>query len=182
MWYLPANITWNVGTAVAMDANTAHLILPRSPSQKRANCYLYGMKEKRPTTKPDKNLSTKKTSAQKKEETAYQPKKHSFFEDVWDVVRLIPKGRVTSYGAIAKYLGTGLSARMVGWAMNSASHPEKPIPAQRVLNRNGMLTGKAHFSPPEKMEMMLKKEGIEIENDTVVNLAKYFWDPAIELG
>ena len=139
------------------------------------------MKEKKPAVKLSKTSTNKKITALQKTGEVHQPKKHSFFEDVWDVVRLIPKGRVTSYGAIANYLGTGLSARMVGWAMNSASYSDKPIPAQRVLNRNGMLTGKAHFSPPEKMEKMLKKEGIEIENDTVVNLAKYFWDPAIEL-
>ncbi|HEY0297949.1 MAG TPA: MGMT family protein [Arachidicoccus sp.] len=104
----------------------------------------------------------------------------SFFEDVWDVVRQIPKGRVSSYGAIAQYLGAKSSARMVGWAMNTV-HNIKDVPAHRVVNRNGMLSGKAHFSPPEKMEQLLKKEGIEIVNDTVQNFKEKFWNPSEEL-
>lgn len=106
--------------------------------------------------------------------------KASFFEDVWEVVKLIPKGRVTSYGAIAKYLGTGSSARMVGWAMNAASL-QKNVPAHRVVNRLGILSGKAHFSPPEKMEKLLKKEGILVENDKIVHFHTLFWDPNKEL-
>ena len=105
----------------------------------------------------------------------------SFFEDVWDVARQIPKGRVTSYGAIAAYLGAKSSARMVGWAMNAA-HGAKDVPAHRVVNRNGMLSGKAHFSPPEKMEQLLKKEGIKIVNNTVQNFEEKFWNPAEMLG
>ncbi|HAN65179.1 MAG TPA: cysteine methyltransferase [Chitinophagaceae bacterium] len=109
-------------------------------------------------------------------------KDYHFFEDVFDVVRQVPKGRVTTYGAIAAYLGTKLSARMVGWAMN-ASHSAKPkVPAQRVVNRNGMLTGKMHFASPTEMEEKLRKEGIEVKNDTVVNFKEKFWDPAIELS
>lgn len=110
-----------------------------------------------------------------------EPKTYSFFEDVYDVVRQIPKGRVTSYGAIANYLGTKLSARMVGWAMN-ASHLAKPkVPAQRVVNRNGMLTGKHHFPTPTLMEELLKKEKIAVKDDKVVDFDKLFWDPAVEL-
>ena len=105
----------------------------------------------------------------------------TFFDQVWQVVRLIPKGRVTNYGSIAKYLGTGLSSRMVGWDMN-ASHNAKPkVPAHRVVNRNGLLTGKAHFNPPEKMVALLEKEGIEVKNDQVVNFKLLYWDPAVEL-
>jgi len=105
----------------------------------------------------------------------------NFFDLVWQVVRLVPKGRVTSYGAIGKYLGSGLSARMVGWAMN-ASHQAKPkVPAHRVVNRNGLLTGKAHFSPPEKMQQLLEREGVRVEKDKVVEFHKLFWDPAKEL-
>src|SRR5665213_2021483 len=104
-----------------------------------------------------------------------------FFENVYDVVRQIPKGRVTSFGAIANFLGTKLSARMVGWAMNGAHDALPPVPAHRVLNRNGMLTGKAHFSTPTRMEELLLKEKIKVENDTVVNFEKIFWDPAKEL-
>jgi len=97
---------------------------------------------------------------------------------VYDVVRQIPKGKVTSYGAIAAYLGSRLSARMVGWAMNAAHTAKPKVPAQRVVNRNGMLTGKHHFGTPTAMEEMLKKDGVEVKNDTVVDFKKRFWDPA----
>lgn len=108
-------------------------------------------------------------------------KEYSFFEDVFAVVRQIPKGRVTSYGAIANYLGTALSARMVGWAMN-ASHQARPkVPAQRVVNRHGMLSGKMHFETPTRMVELLKKDGVPVENDQVVDFRKRFWDPASEL-
>ncbi len=109
-------------------------------------------------------------------------KEYSFFDDVYDVVRQIPKGRVTSYGAIASYLGTKLSARMVGWAMNGAHNVKPKVPAQRVVNRNGMLTGKAHFATPTQMEELLKKDGVAVKNDTVVDFVKRFWDPAVELA
>ena len=109
-------------------------------------------------------------------------KEFSFFEDVFDVVRQIPKGRVTSYGAIANYLGTKLSARMVGWAMNASHSASKKVPAQRVVNRNGMLTGKAHFATPTLMEELLKKDGLEVKNETVVDFKKRFWDPAKEIS
>src|SRR6266851_248060 len=92
---------------------------------------------------------------------------HSFFELVYEVVRQIPKGRVTSYGAIAACLGTKLSARMVGWAMNGADKINPTVPAHRVVNRVGLLSGKNHFKPPGKMEKLLKKEGILVKNDTV---------------
>jgi methylated-DNA-protein-cysteine methyltransferase related protein len=124
-----------------------------------------------------KKQTLKKIIKQKKE-----PKKFSFFDDVYDVVRQIPKGRVTSYGAIANYLGTKLSARMVGWAMNAAGTVKPKVPAQRVVNRNGMLSGKAHFSTPTKMEELLKKDGVNVEKDTVVNFKEIYWDPAIELN
>ncbi len=103
---------------------------------------------------------------------------YSFFEDVYAVVRQIPKGRVTSYGAIAAYLGTRLSARMVGWAMNAAGAAKPKVPAQRVVNRNGMLTGKHHFATPTYMEELLKKDGVEVKDDTVADFKSRFWDPA----
>lgn len=109
-------------------------------------------------------------------------KEYSFFQDVYDVVRQIPKGRVTSYGAIAAYLGTKLSARMVGWAMNGAHNVKPAVPAQRVVNRNGMLSGKHHFGTPTRMEELLKKEKVFVENDTVVDFKNKFWDPAENLG
>jgi methylated-DNA-protein-cysteine methyltransferase-like protein len=103
-----------------------------------------------------------------------------FFSDVYDVVRLIPTGRVCSYGAIANYLGSKRSSRMVGWAMN-ASHKFDDIPAHRVVNRNGMLTGKHHFQQPNLMQELLEKEGIAIREDIVVDFNILFWDPFVEL-
>lgn len=99
--------------------------------------------------------------------------------NVYDVVRLIPKGRVTSYGAIAKYLGAPRSSRMVGWAMN-ASHKLNDVPAHRVVNRNGLLTGKMHFSDPNEMEDRLKQEGVQIKDDKVLDFDRVYWDPSIE--
>lgn len=106
----------------------------------------------------------------------------NFFQDVFDVTLQIPKGRVTTYGAIAAYLGAKSSARMVGWALNTAHAYNPSVPAQRVVNRNGQLSGKMHFNPPSKMELLLKKEGIKVKDDTVQNFEKVFWDPAKELG
>jgi methylated-DNA-protein-cysteine methyltransferase-like protein len=109
------------------------------------------------------------------------PDKANFFEDVFDVVRQIPTGRVTNYGSIATFLGSGSSSRMVGWAMN-ASHMIKPkVPAHRVVNRNGMLTGKHHFPTPTTMQTLLEKEGVKVTNDKVVEFKERFWDPTLEL-
>lgn len=104
----------------------------------------------------------------------------NFFDDVYAVVRQIPAGRVTSYGAIAAFLGSKLSARMVGWAMNAA-HGTSDVPAHRVVNRNGILTGKHFFGTPTAMQELLEKEGIAVENDCVQNFKKAFWDPNSEL-
>ncbi len=105
-----------------------------------------------------------------------------FFLQVYQVVRLIPKGRVTSYGAIAKYLSSPKASRMVGYAMN-ASHSQKPkVPAHRVVNRDGLLTGKHHFSSPTEMQEKLEKEGVKVKKDQVQNFDKIFWDPTIELA
>lgn len=104
----------------------------------------------------------------------------SFFEKVYEVVRLIPKGRVTSYGAIARYLGSAQSSRMVGWAMNGSHHAVPPVPAQRVVNRNGLLTGKFHFGSPHLMQQLLENEGIRVENDKIIDFQNHFWDPADE--
>lgn len=104
-----------------------------------------------------------------------------FSEKVYDIVRLIPEGRVTSYGAIAKALGTASSSRMVGWAMNAA-HSKEDVPAHRVVNRNGLLTGKMHFSTPDKMERLLRSEGIEVKEDKVVQFKELFWDPYSEIS
>ncbi len=108
-------------------------------------------------------------------------KNTDFFLNVYDVVRMIPKGRVTSYGAIAKYLGAPRSSRMVGWAMNAA-HSLPDVPAHRVVNRIGLLTGKMHFSSPTRMEELLASEKIDVARDQVVDFYKYFWDPSNELA
>ena len=122
----------------------------------------------------------KKTSEKLKSIKPSGKREENFFELVFEVARQIPKGRVTSYGAIAACLGTRSSARMVGWAMNN-SHSQKPyVPAHRVVNRNGELSGAHHFPPPG-MEALLKKEGIKVKKDTIVNFSMVFWDPEKEL-
>jgi methylated-DNA-protein-cysteine methyltransferase related protein len=124
----------------------------------------------------------KKNTVKKTEEKPRSTvKEYSFFDDVYAVVRQIPKGKVTSYGAIANYLGTKLSARMVGWAMNAAHAAKPKVPAQRVVNRNGMLTGKYHFGTPTLMEELLKKDGVAVKEDTVIDFKNRFWDPATAL-
>ena len=107
-------------------------------------------------------------------------KEESFFELVYEVARQIPYGRVTSYGAIAACLGTRLSARMVGWAMNGADKVNPNVPAHRVVNRVGLLSGKHHFKPAGKMEKLLRKEGISVKDDMIVNFKEKFWDPGKE--
>ena len=104
-----------------------------------------------------------------------------FYQNVFEVVRQIPAGRVTSYGAIARYLGSAGSSRMVGWAMNLSHNQEMFVPAHRVVNRNGLLTGKIHFGSPDEMQELLENEGITVENDCVINFKDLFWDPVKEL-
>jgi methylated-DNA-protein-cysteine methyltransferase-like protein len=104
------------------------------------------------------------------------PNKENFFERVYEIARQIPYGRVTSYGAIAKALGTASSARMVGWAMN-ASHDLEDVPAHRVVNRKGLLTGKHHFEGTNLMQQLLESEGIEVKNNQVVDFELLFWEP-----
>jgi len=104
-----------------------------------------------------------------------------FFSLVFDVTRKIPYGRITSYGAIARYLGTAGSARMVGWALNSSHSANDLIPAHRVVNRNGMLTGKHHFGNSLTMQQLLENEGFHVEGDCVTDFHQKFWDPSVEL-
>ena len=106
----------------------------------------------------------------------------NFFQLVYDIVRQIPKGRVTSYGAIAAALGAKSSARMVGWAMNGSHRMKPKVPAQRVVNRQGLLSGRIHFDYPEQMQELLEKEGVKIKDNQVVDFNKKFWDPVKELG
>lgn len=159
-------------TAAAMDAGTVptNITLCRNLKDR---CYFFKektMAKTKPNSKPlREKISTVNPSGKKEE---------SFFNLVYEVVRQIPRGRVTSYGAIAACLGTRLSARMVGWAMNSAHDPMLKIPAHRVVNRNGMLTGKIHFGNNGEMQKLLEKENIKVKDDVVVDFKKKFWDPA----
>jgi len=104
-------------------------------------------------------------------------KDSDFFSKVYQIVRQIPYGRVTTYGAIASYLGSARSARMVGWAMNNSHYQKDYVPAHRVINRNGMLTGKRHFGGSDTMRELLENEGVKVENDTVTDFHKLFWQP-----
>ena len=122
----------------------------------------------------------KKNVARAADPKVSAPKAERFFEDVYAVVRLIPPGRVTSFGAIARYLGRSGSARMVGWALNGAT-TMADVPAQRVVNRLGCLSGKGHFATPKLMHELLEAEGVAIRDDQVVDFKKLFWDPEKEL-
>jgi len=110
-----------------------------------------------------------------------QNTKNDFFARVYEVTKCIPYGRITSYGSIARCLGSGRSARMVGWALNVCHSKPEFIPAHRVVNRNGLLTGKHHFGNSTTMEQLLKNEGVIIENDQIINFKEKFWDPGTEI-
>ena len=130
-------------------------------------------------------MHNKKSAAKKETLRTVNPsgkREESFFELVYEVVRQIPRGRVTSYGAIAAALGAKSSARMVGWAMNGSHRMKPKVPAQRVVNRQGLLSGRIHFDYPEQMQELLEKEGIKIKDNQVVDFEKKFWDPVKELG
>jgi methylated-DNA-protein-cysteine methyltransferase related protein len=103
---------------------------------------------------------------------------HDFFKDVYEVVRAIPRGKVTTYGAIAKYLGAASGARMVGYAMNASHQEPIPVPAHRVVNRTGLLTGKHHFPTPQTMQTLLEEEGHCIIEDRIIDFQNKFWDPS----
>lgn len=108
--------------------------------------------------------------------------KDSLYDAIYEVVRLIPKGRVTSYGAVAAAIGAKSGARVVGYAMNTCTHVKPKVPGHRVVNSKGLLTGKHHFNPPEKMQQLLEKEGVKVKNDQVLDFDKKFWDPLKELA
>lgn len=109
-------------------------------------------------------------------------KNQDIFDSIFQVARLIPQGRVTSYGAIAQYLGMKSGARMVGWAMHAAPSQKEPVPAHRVVNSQGLLTGKIHFMPHTKMQELLENEGVKVKNDKVQNFKEVFWNPSVELA
>ena len=106
---------------------------------------------------------------------------NDFFSQVYEITKLIPYGRITSYGTIARFLGSGKSARVVGWALNASHNNPEYIPAHRVVNRNGLLTGKHHFGNSSTMKQLLENEGIIIEDDRIINFKEKFWDPSIDL-
>ena len=120
--------------------------------------------------------------AKKKQIIKNAVQERDFFQDVMDVVRQIPKGRVTSYGAIARYIGAARSARIVGYCMNGSHVVRPPVPAHRVVNSSGLLTGKHHFATPTRMAALLRKEGVKVKDDQVIAFKEKFWDPAVELG
>jgi methylated-DNA-protein-cysteine methyltransferase-like protein len=131
-----------------------------------------------------KKPPVKKPATGREKLSALKPsggKDDSFFDLVHEVARQIPRGRVTSYGAIAACLGTRGSSRMVGWAMMAVPNAKKPVPAHRVVNRNGLLTGRHHYTPPERMQQLLEKEGVKVRDNQVVDFARLFWDPSKEL-
>lgn len=130
-------------------------------------------------------MNNKKTATKKEKLRTVNPsgkRDDNFFQLVYAIVRQIPRGRVTSYGAIASALGAKSSARMVGWAMNGSHRMKPKVPAQRVVNRQGLLSGRIHFDHPEQMQELLEKEGIKIKDNQVVDFEKKFWDPVVELG
>ena len=127
------------------------------------------------------NDGSLRSAREKKQVRQGAVQERDFFQDVMDVVRQIPRGRVTSYGAIAKYIGAARSARIVGYCMNNSHTSSPPVPAHRVVNSSGLLTGKHHFGPEDRMRKLLEKEGVRVKNDQVVDFAKKFWDPSLEL-
>lgn len=124
-----------------------------------------------------KKQKTEQAKIPQKEKAA----QYHFYHDVWSVAKQIPRGRVTSYGAIANYLGAKSSARLVGWALNMSHGTDEKVPAHRIVNRNGMLSGKMHFATPTLMEELLLKEKTIVKDNKVVDFEKKFWDPGIEL-
>lgn len=127
-------------------------------------------------------MAKKKEAKTKKQVRDGAVQERDFFADVMDVVRQIPRGRVTSYGAIAKYLGAARSARIVGYCMNNSFTIKPAVPAHRVVNSAGILSGKHHFGPDDRMQKLLEKEGVKVKSDQVLDFEKRFWDPMMELG
>jgi methylated-DNA-protein-cysteine methyltransferase-like protein len=155
IWFSPKNFIWNGAIAAAMAANTAHLIMKKYPNQKGQPSLNNATKEETKTAKPA-----------------------SFFITVYQIARKVPKGSVTSYGAIAEASGLKITGRMVGWAMAAAGNAKPPVPAHRVVNSKGELSGSSHFATPTLMQELLEQEGIEVENNKIVNFKQVFWDPA----
>lgn len=156
-WYSQQNTCSTGATAVAMAACIALMTIFVYLNPGAANCWPTGSKMNKAT------------------------KTDNIYDTIYAVVRAVPKGRVTTYGAVAAAIGVKSGARMVGYAMNACQGIKPKVPAHRVVNRNGMLTGKHHFSPPERMQQLLEKEGIKVADDKVVDFTRKFWDPVREL-
>lgn len=154
IWYLQKSIILTEAIAVVMAVNIVLLNMKKYPETKKKNSL---------------------PGEEKKSSEASKPA--SFFEVVYKLVRKVPKGRVTTYGAIAEAAGIRLSARMVGWAMNGAGRVRPAVPAHRVVNRNGMLSGKQHFATPTLMEELLAQEGVTVKNDKIENFKAVYWEP-----
>jgi methylated-DNA-protein-cysteine methyltransferase related protein len=161
---------FKTGTMTGKKANKKTARPKNTPGKKATTPGKIKKKPQRKITSPDE-LSESLFAKKKKQST------ESFFDSVFQVARMIPRGRVSTYGAIAEYLGSKLSARMVGWAMNAAGSANPPVPAHRVVNRNGMLSGKHHFATPTLMEDLLRKEKIAVKDDRVVEFEKLLWKP-----
>lgn len=155
IWYLPKNITWTGATAVATAVNIVHFHMKKYPNPKSPSS--------------SKNAATKKKTD--------DPKPVSFFDVVYKIARKIPKGRVTTYGAIAEAADIKLTPRMVGWAMNGAGNAKPAVPAHRVVNRIGELSGRQFFATPTLMQELLEQEGVIVNNDKVSDFKNVFWDP-----
>jgi methylated-DNA-protein-cysteine methyltransferase-like protein len=156
IWYLRKNTIWKEAIAVVMAVNIVLLIMKK---------YLH--KNEKPSSPNEEKKNVKEAAPA------------TFFDVVYKLVRKIPKGRVTTYGAIAEAAGIRLSARMVGWAMNGAGRVRPAVPAHRVVNRNGMLTGKHHFATPTLMEELLAQEGITVKNDKIEDFKTLYWEPGM---
>jgi methylated-DNA-protein-cysteine methyltransferase-like protein len=161
IWYSRKHITWKEVIAAATAANIVHMSIRTSP------------KKKGPPSSPAAGRKAQADKPAKKEPTGF-----SFFSRVYELVRQVPKGRVTTYGAIAEASGLKLTARMVGWAMYAAGSAKPKVPAHRVVNSKGILSGKDHFSTPTLMEELLAQEGITVKGDKIEQFKTLFWDPA----
>jgi methylated-DNA-protein-cysteine methyltransferase-like protein len=172
------------GIKVAMKKGAGDRAVSKKTAPKKAGAKVAAKKAKPREAIVAPKSKTAKSPTARERLIAVRPsgsKEDSFFDLVHEVARQIPKGRVTSYGAIAAALGTRGSSRMVGWAMMAVPYANKPVPAHRVVNRSGLLTGRHHYTPPEKMQQLLEKEGIKVIDNQVVDFKNLFWDPSQEL-
>lgn len=176
IWYSRKNIIWKEAIVAVTDANIVHMNMRTYPKKKGPSSLPAAGSRK---DRPDK-LSPKKQAdkpSPKKPPEKKQPEGYSFFNSVYELVRQVPKGRVTTYGALAEASGLKLTARMVGWAMYAAGSAKPKVPAHRVVNSQGILSGKDHFSTPTLMQELLAQEGITVKGNKIEQFKSVFWDP-----